>query len=271
MNISISSLAWEKSLEKKVLDILSQNDIRFIDIVPNKYLKSCLEFDKNEVIDLRNYFNKKNLSIYGMQSLLYEIKQFNLFKSYEDRKIILSYLENIFRIAELLNVKKLVFGSPGSRYKLNDNDNENKIAFDFFSEIGKKAKKYNVYICIEPAPKIYKCNFLNNTEETAIFVKKINHSNIKLQIDSGSIRINRENILEILQKYNDIIGHAHISNPFLKPIIDDIEYIRNFCKLSYLIKDLKIITIEMLYSSKESCIKEVETSVKLIKRIYKDI
>ena len=173
----------------------------------------------------------------------------------------------------MLNARKLVFGSPGSRYKLNENENynENKIAFEFFSELGNVAKNYNVYICIEPAPKIYKCNFLNTTEEAAIFVKKINHSNIKLQIDSGSIRINRENILEILQKYNDIIGHAHISNPFLKPIIEDTEFNRNFCKLSYLIKDLKIITIEMLCSCKENCLKEVETSVKLIKKIYKDI
>ena len=66
MNISISSLAWGKSLEKNVLEVLSHNDISFIDIVPNKYFKSCLEFDKNEVIDLRNYFNYNYLSIYGM-------------------------------------------------------------------------------------------------------------------------------------------------------------------------------------------------------------
>ena len=79
MKISISSLAWEKNKEKDVLKILNKNNINLIDITPSKYLKSCMEANKKDILELKNYFLRNNICIYGMQSILYEIKHLNFF------------------------------------------------------------------------------------------------------------------------------------------------------------------------------------------------
>ena len=114
----------------------------------------------------------------------------------------------------MLDARKIVFGSPSSRYRLSS-ENEN-IEYEFFSRIASIARNYGVTICLEPAPKQYKCNFLNTTTEAAIFIKSINNDNLKLQIDSGSIQINDENIVNIIKEYNAIIGHLHIKQPLFK-------------------------------------------------------
>jgi hydroxypyruvate isomerase len=92
---------------------------------------------------------------------------------------------------------------------------------------------------------VYGNNFLRTTEETADFVKKINRKNIKLQLDTGCIKINKESLADIVTKYKSIVGHIHISEKNLSRIKEN--------KLNYsLIKNIftyfpnKIITIEIL-------------------------
>lgn len=269
MKISISSLAWEKNEEKDVIKILKRNNINLIDITPSKYFKSCMETNKQDILDLKNYFSRQSIYIYGMQSILYEIKHLNLFRNKSEREIIVNYLEKIFEIGDLLDARKIVFGAPSSRYKLSSVDTN--IEYEFFSRIASIASKYDVTICLEPAPKVYKCNFLNTTSEVAIFIKSINNYNLKLQIDSGSIQINEENIVNIINDYSSIIGHLHISNPFLKPIIDNVDFHKSFCNHIVSNSLLKVITIEMLTSKKSLCIKEVEESVKFINKLYLNI
>ena len=108
MKISISSLAWEKNKEKDVLKILNKNNINLIDITPSKYLKSCMEANKKDILELKNYFLRNNICIYGMQSILYEIKHLNFFRNKNEREIIINYLEKIFEIGDLLGKLFLV-------------------------------------------------------------------------------------------------------------------------------------------------------------------
>ena len=112
---------------------------------------------------------------------------------------------------------------------------------------------------------IYGNNFLTTTRETADFVKKINRKNIKLQLDSSCIKINKENLSNIITEYKNIVGHIHISEKNLTRIKNT--------KLNYrLIKIIfknfpsKIITIEILNKYNTSC-KNIFFSLKFCKSL----
>ena len=65
---------------------------------------------------------------------------------------------------------------------------------------------------------MYKCNFLTTTEETGLFVKELDCSNIQMNLDLGAVTINDENLGEILDRFHNVIGHIHISEPELAPV-----------------------------------------------------
>ena len=148
--ISISSLAWEKTEEKEVFYTLNKNNINLIDIVPNKYFESCIDINLLEVKEFKSYLRKYNISPYGMQSLFYEIKDLNLFKNEDERKQIIKYFKNICVIADLLDIRKLVFGSPKTRNKINNKVSNKNKEIEFFLILGEIANKYNLTICGQP-------------------------------------------------------------------------------------------------------------------------
>ena len=111
---------------------------------------------------------------------------------------------------------------------------------------------------------IYGNNFLTTTAETAEFVKKINRKNIKLQLDTSCIKINKENFDDIISRYKNIVGHIHVSEKNLTGI-------KNTKFNCYIIKKIfkyfpkKILTIEILNKS-YILNKNIFSSLKFYKR-----
>lgn len=54
--------------------------------------------------------------------------------------------------------------------------------------------------------------------ETANVVREVNHPAIRMQLDTGAIFINNENIRTVLEECADLIGHVHASEPDLVPL-----------------------------------------------------
>jgi sugar phosphate isomerase/epimerase len=132
------------------------------------------------------------------------------------RKSMLKHLESICRIGSGLGAKHLVFGSPKNRDRNGLSESEVlEISIPFFKELGKIALEHNVEICVEPNPSIYGSNFITTSNDAALFIEKVNHPNIKMQLDTGTVIINNENIENILIEHSHLIGHIHISEPNL--------------------------------------------------------
>ena len=121
------------------------------------------------------------------------------------------------------------------------------------------------------SPNIIWLQLLNNSDETIEFIKLLKHPNIKLQFDSGSIKINKEKPKEIIKKFNDLIGHIHLSNPYLKPLIKEKNHNKLFFKSLTNINSLDVVTIEMLTSNKKKCIKEIDESIKFVRNLSLDL
>lgn len=213
--LSISNIAWDVKDDLKVAKILNMHDVKYIDIAPSKYFQNFKEATISEIQKVKDRWNKCGISIYGMQSLMFGTKDLNLFGDNLVQSIMLDHLSSVCRIGELLDARYLVFGSPKNRdCSIVDEDKRESIALDFFFRLGELAKHYNVIVCLEPNPKLYGANFLTTTKETFDFVCKLNHPNIRMQLDTGTMLVNNEDAT-IVNQVQSMIGHVHLSQKHL--------------------------------------------------------
>ncbi|CAK2409727.1 Sugar phosphate isomerase/epimerase [Vibrio crassostreae] len=204
-----------------------------------------------------------------MQSLLFGTNGLNIFSNSNIQQEMMLHLTHICRIAQQLNAKFLVFGSPLNRDRSHLSDHlANAVAQSFFSHLGDIAQSYGVTICLEPNPSCYNCNFMTNSKETASIVKLVNHENIKMQLDIGSMYINNEDPELIVPEVAHLIGHIHISEPRLAALNPDNDYHVMVAPLIRKYLADKVLTIEMLTSSKKATLDEVEESLKFVKNTY---
>ncbi|WP_034461836.1 sugar phosphate isomerase/epimerase family protein [Buttiauxella noackiae] len=221
MRISISNLAWDINEDVEVVSLLKEYAIDAIDIAPGKYFP---EPDKATLVDIRavkTWWHNQGIDIIGMQSLLFGTVGLNVFSSEMVQQMLLRHLTHICRIGSELGATRLVFGSPKNRDCTGLSATEIKSKSQvFFRKLGDIAADNGVIISLEPNPIIYGANFMTSSNETYNVVKEIAHSNIKMQLDTGAMIINHENITEVVEQVRDVIGHIHLSEAHLSPVGD---------------------------------------------------
>jgi len=270
VQLSISNIAWDIKNDIKVSEILASNDISCIDIAPGKYFSNPNEVSAKEVVKVKSFWGEHGIKVAGMQALLFGTKNLNIFGDLNCQRAMLSHLDSICRIAYHLESNFLVFGSPKNRDISGvESEKVNDIAIDFFNKLGDIAAKYGVYFCIEPNPECYESNFMMNSIDTLNIVKKTNHPNIKMQLDTGAITINNESIDNIISMTLNQIGHIHISEPNLK-VVGDLN--TNHTLYANAIKNKlldKTICIEMLSDKNDKNFNSIRRALEYVKKIYK--
>ena len=88
--------------------------------------------------------------------------------------------------------------------------------------------------------------------ETANVVEEIAHDSIRMLLDTGALRLNKESPALIIKKYESLIGHIHASEPNLLPIGDGNtnHTLINSALECYLPNEL--VTIEMIATKDEN-------------------
>lgn len=219
MKFSISNIAWKAEWDKEVYQKLLDIGFSAIEIAPlrtlvNGYDSTIEEYDA-WLKDYKVYFSE----IASMQSLLFKL-DIQLFESIENVEFVLNILKKGLIFASRLNVRTLVFGSPGIRNVHSNQEFENSKLF--FRQLADLAQVYDIQIALEPNPTIYNTNFINTTLDALDYVKMINHSNFGINLDLGTVIENNELIHDIIdEEHFQWIKHVHISEPYLVPIKSD--------------------------------------------------
>ena len=267
--ISISNIAWDVSLDEKVAELLAHNGVSYIDIAPSKYFSHPSQATNDDILKVKNYWLEKGIEPIGMQSLLFGTQGLNIFGSTDIQDKLLTHLSDICYIGNMLEARKLVFGSPKNRDRANLNDQETfAIAIKFFNRLGDIAKKENVVVCLEPNPICYQANFMTNSLETAKIVKAVNHEHIRMQLDIGAMYINNESVNEVIEKVAPWIHHIHISEPQLAPLDINNSFHRQASEaICHYLPEMPM-TIEMLTTNTLVSLKEIEQSIYVIKKVY---
>ncbi len=269
MRIAISNIAWDVAEDEKILKLLQRFGVNSIDIAPGKYFPTPANASEQDIIQVRDWWATRGITITGMQALLFGTSGLNIFGTEESRSAMLKHLSAVCRIGSGLGATRLVFGSPKNRDRSGLDDKQVlDVAIPFFRALGDIALSYNVVICLEPNPTCYGANFMTDSTQTANIVKLVDHPAIKMQLDTGALQINGEDVLNVLQEYSSLIGHVHASEPNLVTLGDggtDHAYVASAIK-RYLIDP--VVTIEMLGTKDEAQVISIERALDFVTRHY---
>ncbi|WP_455089435.1 sugar phosphate isomerase/epimerase family protein [Peptoanaerobacter stomatis] len=216
MKLSISNIAWESKFDKEVYSIMKENGFKGLEIAPTRVFDNPYDENLNNLLNFKNYIKIIDLELVSMQSLIFNRLDLKLFGLEQKREELKKYLFKAVDFASKLNIKNLVFGSPKNR-NMFDKQKDYIIAINFFNELGNYALSQNTVISIEANPQKYGTNFLNTTKEAFNFVSDVNNLGIKLQIDTGTMFINKENLNSIYDYFKNI-NHVHLSEDNLNVI-----------------------------------------------------
>lgn len=270
MRLSISNIAWNTEEDLAVTRLLHEFKVDAIDVAPGKYFPNPAEAKDEEIAKVKAWWKNNGIDIIGMQSLLFGTTGLNLFGSPDIQKAMWDHLRAVCRIGAGLGAKNLVFGSPKNRDRVGFNDDQTiNVATSFFYELGEIAHSWGVTICLEPNPVCYGSNFMTTTLETAKVVKKIAHPSVQMQLDTGALTINNENIEDLLLEISPLIGHIHASEPNLVPLGDGSADHQLLGKLIDNYLSQHAVTIEMLGKKDKSNIDTIQRALSIATQCYR--
>lgn len=158
-----------------------------------------------------------DLQISSMQSIWYGRTE-QIFGSYEERQKLIDYTKSAFEFADALGCGNLVFGCPKNRNAVSVSSADVEfIAEEFFGNLAQLAMENNTVLSLEANPPSYHTNFINNTEDAVVLIKKIRSKGLQLNYDLGTVIQNNEKIQDT-EIYIEYINHVHISEPGLAPV-----------------------------------------------------
>lgn len=225
MKYSISNIAWPIYSNLEVYKLMEKYGYSGLEVAPGKIANNLYSINSDEKNSFYNIIKPFNIVPIAMQSLLFGTTGMNLFQDNTSRSKLLMYLKSAIDWANFWGIEALVFGSPKNRVMEDINNKSDwEKAHIFFKTLGDYAYSRGIRFCIEPNPKEYGTNFLNTTEDAFNFVLKVNSLGLKVNLDLGTIILNNERINNVVNKnILSLIGHIHISEPYLNTIIKRIE------------------------------------------------
>lgn len=221
MRLAVSNIAWNVPEDQAVVTLLHRYAIDAIDIAPGKYFPNPINTTAADTSRVKKWWFDRDIEITGMQALLFGTSGLNVFGSVESRNKLHAHLAAVCRIGAELGATRLVFGSPKNRDRTGLGDTQAmEMALSFFHQLGDVAQTLGVVVCLEPNPAQYGANFMTDSPGTAEVVRQLGHSAIKMQLDTGALAMNGEDVRIVLRDYASLIGHVHLSEPNLIPLGD---------------------------------------------------
>lgn len=219
MQYSISHIAWDREHDEAVYGLMKQYGFTGLDVAPARILNDLEGISITEVDDFKATIRKHGLRLVGMQSLLYRQPDLTIFDDEETSERTKASLKRMIDLGNALCLSAVVFGSPKNRIMGEATQEKWKRARAFFTELAEYAEAKEILFCIEPNPAIYGGDFLTGTDETIAFIRDIAKPALKLNLDTGTLIANNESFVGLIENNLDVIGHVHLSVPYLKPFI----------------------------------------------------
>lgn len=222
MKLAISNIAWDRSEDQAIAQLMQQYGVTGLDVAPGKLGDDPMALSDAEINAYVDFWRGYGVQIVGMQSLLYGHSELRIFGDADTRQKTSDYLKRVIDLAAKLGVGPMVFGSPKNRQRGDLPLSEAQtIAADFFAELAECAHEHSTTLCLEPNPVQYGADFINTTAEALELVQQVNHSGFRLHLDSAIMTMNGENIENALNDAINWLAHFHISEPQLGLVTKD--------------------------------------------------
>lgn len=217
MKLSISNIGWTESEDDTVYKIMQEYGFTGLEIAPTRVIADN-PYEKSSIARewAQKLYTNYEFIIPSMQSIWYGRTE-NIFKSKNERQILVNHTKKAINFAEMIGCKNLVFGCPRNRNVPKGADVVT--AVPFFREIGDYAIRHGVIVAMEANPPIYHTNYVNDTWTALELIKEVDSEGFRLNLDIGTMIENEEG-LDVLTGEIKNINHVHISEPGLKPITE---------------------------------------------------
>ena len=269
MRLAISNIAWDVAEDESIASLLQRFGVDAIDIAPGKYFPEPATATDEDMARVKRWWVDRGLEITGMQALFFGTTGLNVFGSPDVQEAMLLHLTHVCRIGAGTGAKRLVFGAPRNRDRTGLSDQQTMdIALAFFRRLGDIAQSFGVLICLEPNPTCYGANYMTTSAETLRIVEQLAHPSIKMQLDTGALAINGEDVAAVLQDCAPFIGHIHASEPDLLPLGDGGARHPIFAEAIKIYLPNHLVTIEMLATKNEPHTISVERALIVAKQYY---
>lgn len=266
MKIVISNLAWEKKEDRKIVPILKKYKIKGIEIAPTKIWKNPTKVSERTINSYRKFWEDNGIKIIAMTSLLFGHPKLTLFGN---PKKTLDYLKKQALLAKELGVKVMMFGSPKNRIKGGISKKEaDKKAVEFFRKISLFIKPLDIYFAIEANPSIYGGDYILTTKEAVRLAKLVKHKNFGINLDPGTMATNREDYDKTVKLALPFTYHAHISEPYLKPIPSGETNHKAYAKALKEYRYKGWLSIEMPLHSESDQLIQIKKTLNFVTSIY---
>lgn len=271
MKLAVSNIAWQEHENEAVANIMHDFGIGGLEVAPTKVFPKPISANESEIVLYRKFWEDRGIIIVALQSLLFGRPDLTIFENKIKREETFDYLLAMLRLGNKLGAKVLVFGSPKNRQvdKLSIEEIED-ISLPFFYRLGELAVDHGMIFCIEPNPIEYGCDFINTSDEGLALVRKVNSTGFGLHLDSGTMTLNNESIIDTIKLCTRFIEHLHISEPYLKPFGDGVV---KHELISQMLKEHKYknwVSFEMLNKSDLSSKELLINAISNFNRIYGD-
>jgi sugar phosphate isomerase/epimerase len=227
--LAASNIAWPFAERNLAYLILAEYGVKGLEIAPGLLFSDAADpFIPTQVMieERLSEIERAGLQLVSMQSLMFGATDVRLFGSDRQRLNFISAIGRAIDLAARLAIPHLVLGSPRERAipEAMSKDNATSVASRALVQLACAAHASRCAIGLEPNPAIYGTNFINTTSEAISLICAINCAGLALNLDVGSILANDEiaNLESIVREHVEIIGHVHISEPFLAPAPADV-------------------------------------------------
>ena len=214
MNLAISCIGWNPPEDVAVAERMAAHGYTGVELVPGRIAPIPLDATPAQVAFVRAFWKSRGISIVALQALLFGHPELLLFG--ETRAQTRDYLAAIIRLGGALGAKALVFGSPKNRARgALPLDEAQRIAIDFFAELGAVAADAGTCLCIEPNPPQYGADFVTDSVQALALVEAVSSPGFGLHLDSACALLAKEDFPTRLRASAHVLRHVHVSEPQL--------------------------------------------------------
>lgn len=215
--LGVSNIAWPASALTEALELLPSLGLAAIEIAPFNVFGRWDQL-RDDAKRLREATAAHGLVCTALQGILYGVPDVALFGSEASRGRLARHLEGVAGLAGVLGATACVFGAPRQRDPGDQSEaSARRIAADFFRAIGPTFAEHGSSIGFEANATHYACRFITTTRAAIDFVAEVAAPGFGLQIDTGTIFLEREPA-EVLTQAVPFAVHAHVSEPDLQPV-----------------------------------------------------
>lgn len=270
MRLAVSSIAWANEEEADVAATLQELGVKYVELAPTKLWNDPTEATADQAREVVAWWNEFGIEIAAFQSMLFARPDLKLFESESNRRECLKYLKDFIRLAGVMGVKKMVFGSPKNRQRGElSKAQADAIATEFFKEIGETAEQHGVIFCIEPNAPQYNCDYITNATEGAELVRAVGSKGFGLHLDAACMALAGDDLGQSIRDNADLLEHFHISSPMLEQVEERDDVAHNVAAeaLRQIGYD-KLVSIEMRPGDAGMNVGRVRKAVEFAKQTY---